>query len=616
MQTPRRCCRRQVCQTAVSVACGALLLLTPTHPSVAQEASGDPIRRVRQPIKGQYIVRLHETADADAVGIETTALYRGRLRHVFRHAVQGFAAQMSDAAARTLARDPRVTLIEEDGLVTPTAVQIDPPSWGLDRIDQRALPLDAQYAYATPAAAVNVYVIDSGIRITHAEFEGRAFIAADFVDDDGDGDPDDIANDDGEPATPDGADCLGHGTLMAGTIAGGTVGVAKNALVWAVRVFGCDGAGTWSAVIAAVDMLTAEARRPAVVNMSLAGSPSAVADAAIQRSIAAGITYVTAAGNGDEDAATLSPSRLLEPLVAGSTGLDDRRSLFSNWGPTVDLFAPGEAIVTAAVESDTDLATMAGTSAAAAHVTGVAAMYLGANPSATPAIVHTALVTAATTGLVMDPGSGSPNRLLYSAFLLTTPKLTVTSPNDRVNWGRGSRQLIRWTHNLPEDSMVRVLVSRDGGKTFATVADRVKSASPTTGRLPWVVSGPNTEHALVRVESSDALAFDESDSTFVVADPYIRVSTPNGGETWTTGRRVRVRWDDNLGPTDDVTISLSKNGGNTYHWMLIPRTPADGVQSVTVRPPWSTRRARVRISWVSRRGVGDISDETFTILRR
>jgi len=605
--------RRRTDRTAMSMTLAALLLLFHTDAPVAQNAARDPVRRARKPIAGQYLVRLQNDADPEAVAREVTAAYRGRLRHVYRHAVQGFTVQISDAAARALARDPRVALVEEDGVVTPAAVQVDPPSWGLDRVDQRVLPLDRQYAFPTPAAAVHVYVIDSGIRITHVEFEGRAFLAGDFVDDDGDGDPADVGNDDPDPAIPDGADCLGHGTHMAGTIGGGTVGVAKSAILWGLRVIGCDGTGTWSSVVAAVDMVTAEALRPAVVNVSLIGSPSAVVDAAIQRSIASGISYVVAAGNQDDDAANYSPAHLGAPLVVGSTGLDDRRSLFSNWGSVVDLSAPGEAIVSAGIDSDTELLATSGTSAAAAHTSGVVALYLGAHPAALPLQVHGAIVVAATTGVIVDPGPGSPNRLLYSGFLSSAPTITVTFPNEAVNWGRGSRQPITWAHNLPLDSFVRVLVSRDGGRTYETIAERVRHASETSGGLSWIVSGPNTRSALVRVESLDHLAFDTSDSTFVIADPYIRVTAPNGGETWTRDRPVQVRWDDNLGPTDQVSIALSKNDGKSYQWMLAPRTTADGVHRLSVEAGWSTHRARLRVSWLLHSEVADASDATFVI---
>ena len=610
MRTPQLTFRFAM-RALVAAACAVLVILSALAAPLAQETPRDPIRRARLPVKGQYLVKLHADIDADAVAVESAARYRGRLRHTYRRAVQGFAVQMSEAAARSLARDPRVAVVEEDGVVTPSAVQVDPPSWGLDRIDQRTLPLDARYTYPPAAAAVNVYVIDSGLRVSHVEFEGRAFIGGDFVDDDNDGDPEDVANDDGEPALPDGADCLGHGTHMAGTIGGRTAGVAKSALLWGVRVFGCDGSGTWAGVIAAVEMITAEARRPAVVNMSLSGGPSIVADDAIRESIASGITYVIAAGNAGDDAGNYSPSRLAQALVVGSTAIDDGRSLFSNWGATVDVFAPGEAIVSAAIETDVDLAIASGTSAAAAHAAGVAAIYLGARPGDDPRAVHAAIAAGATSGIVRDAGPG-PNRLLY-AGILATPVLTVTSPNHAVNWGRGSHQTISWTHNGEPGDLVRVLLSRDGGRSYVRIADGRRSTAGGSGSLRWQVTGPDTSAAMVRVEFADGAAADESDTTFVIAAAYIRLKSPNGGEVLHARTPIHVRWDDNLGPTDQVSVALSKNDGVTYRWVLVPRTNADGVEPLLLNPAHSTGRGRLRVIWLDNPRVADASDSTFRI---
>jgi Subtilase family/Peptidase inhibitor I9 len=602
-------------RTSIVLLCGAVLMLAGSISSQAQKPPADPVRRTSRPVRGQYLVRLNDNTDADAVALQTVGAFRGRLRHVFRHALQGFAVQLTDAAARTLARDPRVLLVEEDSFVSPAAVQMDPPSWGLDRIDQRMRPLDGKYSYPTPATATNVYVIDSGIRVTHVEFEARAFIAGDFVDDDGDGDAADIGNDDDDPYTPDGHDCVGHGTHMGATIGGLTTGIAKNALIWGLRVIGCNGFGTWSAVIAAIDMVTAEARRPAIVNVSLSGSPNAVADAAIERSIASGLTYVVAAGNEGDDAGNYSPSRVPSAVVVASTGFSDGRSFFSNWGPAVDLFAPGEDIVSAGIESDTHLVSASGTSAAAAHVTGVAALYLASHPSASALVVRSAIANAATPGLVAD-ANGSPNRLLYSGFVLRSPALTVTYPNRHVNWGTGSRQPITWTHELPVNSSVRVLLSRDDGRTFVPIAERVLVSSPAAGGITWLVTGPNTTAARIRVEAADGSASDESDAAFVIGDPFIRLMSPNGGDLWLGNTRAAVRWRHNLGPLDVVSITLSKNGGITYHWPLVPRTVADGVELLTIEPSWSTRHARLRIAWQQHSDVVDVSDGTFVIRPR
>ena len=248
-----------------------IVLGTLLQAGASAQGQGPGIRRVPNPIPGQYIVILAAADDSQAMGLATQQLYNGRLRHVYKEAVNGFAIRLTDAAASALARDPRVRFVEEDTLAQASDVQSAPP-WGLDRIDQRSLPLNAQYNFPTAATPVHVHVIDTGIRATHVDFGGRANVAGDFIDDDGDNDPADIGNDDGNPGSPDGSDCHGHGTHVSGTIAGNTYGVAKNALVHSYRVLACDGNGPTSGVIAAINAVVADGRRPAVINLSL-GNP-------------------------------------------------------------------------------------------------------------------------------------------------------------------------------------------------------------------------------------------------------------------------------------------------------------------------------------------------------
>jgi subtilisin family serine protease/regulation of enolase protein 1 (concanavalin A-like superfamily) len=360
----------------------------------AQQRAG--IQQVDHPLIGRYIVVLRDADDALAVGTATANLSGGRLRHVYDTAINGFAADLSEGAARALAADPRVEYVEQDGALTLAAAAQGVRSWGLDRINQRTL--DATSQVSRDGTGVNVHVVDTGIRVSHAEFGGRAFIAGDYVEDDGDG-----------------ADCHGHGTHVAGTIGGATHGVAKNATLWAHRVLDCTGAGATSALIAAVDAITRDSmRRPAVVSIGLVAPASRALDAAIRRSIASGLTYVVAAGNGNADAAGLSPARIADAITVGASTARDRRAGFSNFGAVVDLFAPGQAIVSAAIAHDTASTTMSGTSVAAAHVAGVAALHLGDRPAARPADVQAALLSAATAGVLTDLGAGSPNRLLSS----------------------------------------------------------------------------------------------------------------------------------------------------------------------------------------------------------
>ena len=311
-----------------------------------QRAADDRIRRARQPIPNQYIVVLNAGEDAGEVGREAATVHGGRPMRTYGRAMNGFAMQLTPEAAGRLAEDPRVRFVEEDRLMSIAQTQTNPPG-GLDRIDQRILPLDGAYAYAELATFVRVHVIDTGLRVSHEEFGGRAFLAGDYVDDDGDGDPSDVGNDDAEPATPDGADCHGHGTHVAGTIGGTTYGVAKHVRLYAHRVLNCSGSGSVSGAIAAIDAITADGYRPALVNMSLGGEPSEALDAAVRGAIAQGLTFVVAAGNSLSDASNFSPARVADAVTVGATDTNDVRAWFSNYGPSLDLFAPGVGVLSA-----------------------------------------------------------------------------------------------------------------------------------------------------------------------------------------------------------------------------------------------------------------------------
>ncbi|MFE7546846.1 S8 family peptidase [Streptomyces gardneri] len=324
-------------------------------------------------------------------------------KHVYRSALKGFSTTMSQARAARLAADPRVAYVEQDATVRVADTQTG-ATWGLDRIDQRDLPLSTTYTYDTTASNVTAYIIDTGIRTSHGEFGGRASVGTDTV---GGG--------------QNGQDCQGHGTHVAGTVGGAKYGVAKGVKLVAVRVLDCNGSGTTAGVIAGVDWVTANAVKPAVANMSLGGGANASLDDAVRRSIASGVTYALAAGNGNflglpAKACNYSPARVAEAITVGATDSADKRASFSNYGTCVDLFAPGVSVTSAWKDSDTATNTISGTSMAAPHTAGVAALYLAAHPAATPAQVGTALVNNATSGKVQDPKSGSPNKLLHSRF--------------------------------------------------------------------------------------------------------------------------------------------------------------------------------------------------------
>ena len=355
-------------------------------------------------IPGRYVVTLTDGSTA----LSAQSLGGGE---VIERSGPTFAVSMTAVQARRLAADPAVRFVEQDRITHVTATQRN-PGWGLDRIDQRSVTPSKTYRPTDDGDSVHAYVIDTGIRITHAEFGGRAAYGYDFVDGD---------------ATA--SDCNGHGTHVAGTIGGTHYGVAKKVKLVAVRVLDCAGEGDIFDVIAGVNWVTSHAVRPAVANMSMGGGYSASLEAAIQKSIGAGITYVVAAGNDDTNAADESPAGLASAITVGATDAGDRRASFSNYGSVLDLFAPGVNIRSSIAASNTATALYSGTSMAAPHVAGAAALVLDANPGYSPARVRDYLVAKATTGKVTDP-HGSPNRLLYvpeppKAPVIATARVTA-----------------------------------------------------------------------------------------------------------------------------------------------------------------------------------------------
>ncbi|WP_447006908.1 S8 family peptidase [Saccharothrix isguenensis] len=333
-------------------------------------------------VPGGYIVKLKDSVVAGSVEAgRVEARFGGRVTRSFA-SFGGFAATLTGEQARRLAADPAVEYVEQDQVVHANgigalATQTGAP-WGLDRIDQRGLPLSTTYSYTSVGTGITAYVIDTGIRVTHHEFGGRAVHGYDAVDNDF------VSQDDN-----------GHGTHVAGLIAGRTYGVAKNARVAGVRVLNGAGSGTTSGVIAGVDWVTRNAARPAVANFSLGGAASVALDDAVRRMIASGITASVTAGSSGS-VATTSPARVTQAITSGGTNQSDARAPFSNHGTGVDLYALAANIVSAWHTGDTAVVTLSGTSMATAFVTGVAARYLQSTPSATPAEVHAEIVREAT----------------------------------------------------------------------------------------------------------------------------------------------------------------------------------------------------------------------------
>jgi aqualysin 1 len=350
-------------------------------------------------IPGQYIVVLKETAGARGIAqgmAQQVEAEGGRLLYTYEDALVGFAAQLSNEAVEALRRNPNVDYVEVDQVVSLEATQLNPP-WGLDRIDQRDRPLNQRYYYSRTGSGVRVYIIDTGIRYSHNDFGGRAFSGYDAF-------------------GGNGSDCNGHGTHVAGTVGGSTYGVAKSVRLHSVRVLNCNGSGTISGIVAGVNWVTNNRIRPAVANMSLGGGASTSLDNAVNNSINAGVTYVVAAGNSNANACNYSPARVSAAITVGSTTSSDARSSFSNFGTCVNIFAPGTSITSAWHTSNSATNTISGTSMAAPHVAGVAALYLQGSPSAAPSTVRSTIYNNATTGRLSGIGSGSPNRLLFQWY--------------------------------------------------------------------------------------------------------------------------------------------------------------------------------------------------------
>ncbi|GAA4687475.1 hypothetical protein GCM10023347_48870 [Streptomyces chumphonensis] len=388
---------------AVSAAVLAVFALAPGD-AVAVEP--DPLGTIRNAAGGgpvvqdEYIVVMKDRGKEPAAKVRNRAKdlakeHGGALDRTYTSALEGFSVKASEKEARKLAADPAVAYVEPNRVERGDGTQVD-PVWGLDRVDQRALPLNSTYDYTSTASNVTAYVVDSGVRVQHSEFSGRARYGYNFVDD-----------------NTTAADCHGHGTHVAGTLGSNTYGVAKRVRIVAVKVLNCDNLGTTANVLAGYDWVARNAVKPAVANVSIGGSASDAKDAAIRKMVDAGITVAVSAGNSDKDACTQSPAREPSVITVAATTSADARASWSNHGSCVDVFAPGSSIVSTGHTSDTAWTTRSGTSMAAPHVTGAAAIYLSTHTSAAPAEVAAAVLDASTNGVLADV-QGSPNKLVYS----------------------------------------------------------------------------------------------------------------------------------------------------------------------------------------------------------
>ena len=433
----------------------AASFLTSTHAAELHTA--------KQPIEGRYIVVLKDDVatlggqgdslvDTSVASVASTMsrAHGADLKHSFSHVLPAFVVEAGPKSVARLLEDDRVAYVEEDGVVSINATQNN-ATWGLDRVDQRDLPLDGSYTYDTTASNLHTYIVDTGVLSSHNEFSGR------------------MGN--GFSAINDGRgseDCNGHGTHVAGTVAGSTYGVAKGATVHGVRVLGCDGSGSNAGVIEGMDWVAANAQFPAVANMSLGGGASTATDNAVSNMRNAGVTVVVAAGNESQDACNSSPARSADAITVGSTTNSDSRSSFSNFGNCVDIFAPGSDITSAWYNSNTATRTISGTSMASPHVAGIAALYLADNAGASPAQVENAIYSNGSSGKLSSIGTGSPNLLAYSLF---------GGGGDDGGGDDGAAEL---SNGTPEDN----LSGSEGSESFFTL-----DVSSGASNLEFAMSG-------------------------------------------------------------------------------------------------------------------------------
>jgi subtilisin family serine protease len=390
-------------------------LAAPTAPPTAAPSVGPRLARAAAPevVPGQYLVTFRDGVADGAAKAESKAAEKiargkkGKLKHTYSAVMHGFAAELDSTDVDALRADPDIALVEPDPVMRIAGSQSG-ATWGLDRIDQAALPLNGSYVYGNDGAGVTVYILDTGINTGHVDFGGRAVGGLDAV-----------------SSGSGAADCNGHGTHVAGTVGSSTWGVAKAARLVAVRVLDCGGSGSGSSLLAGMDYVVRQKQgspaTPMVVNMSISGSASGTFDTAVQNMINAGVTAVVAAGNAASDACGVSPARLSSAITVGASDASDNAAPFSNYGGCVDLTAPGVNITSTYIGGSTALAGMSGTSMATPHVAGAAALYLAANRSAAPAQVASALVGNSTTGRLASLIGGTPDRLLSIAFLAGAP---------------------------------------------------------------------------------------------------------------------------------------------------------------------------------------------------
>jgi subtilisin family serine protease len=520
-----------------------------TTSTIAALQSPDDLE-VGDAIPDEYIVTLRDGVGAMAFAA-AQADGGADILGIVTSAINGFGARLDKSQLALLANDPNVKYIEENTVVGITGDQANPPSWGLDRIDQRSRTLNQNYSYNYTGAGVNVYIIDTGVRSDHRDFGGRVVAGSTQVSD-------------GRGTE----DCNGHGTHVAGTVAGQTYGVAKAARIVPIRVLSCTGRGSMFNVITGVNWMIENhlAGVPAVANLSLGGSRNASVNQAVANAVRDGITVVVAAGNSNRDASTFSPASEPLAITVGATMSTDGRASYSNFGPLLDIFAPGSAITSAFHRSSSDIRSLSGTSMAAPHVAGAAALMLEENPSRTPAQVMEELAAYATPDLVTNPGVGSVNRLLYThaRWMPPTPE-APSAPQSLVAVGGVGQATLTWIAptQTGSGSITDYLIefSSTNGATWTTFADGVTTA--TTATVSGLTNGISYSFRVSAVNASGNSPASE------VARAVVGVPTAPTGLVATAGAaQVALRW---TAPTanggsaiTDYIVEFSADGGSVW----------------------------------------------------
>jgi serine protease len=542
-------------------------------------------------IANRYIVVFKNSAMMSARGEQQTSAmvargvgmrFGAKVERTFNHVLNGAVITTDVENAKRMADDPEVAYVEADQIMRINATQTG-ATWGLDRLDQTNLPLNQSFTYPS-SSGVHAYILDTGIRATHNDFSGR------------------MGN--GHTSINDGQgtnDCQGHGTHVAGTVGGTTWGVAKNVTLHAVRVLGCDGSGTNSGVIAGMDWVAANAIKPAVANMSLGGGASQASDDAIARMTNAGVITVVAAGNDSSNACNYSPARAPSAITVGSTTSSDAMSSFSNYGSCVDIYGPGSSITSASHTSNTGSTSMSGTSMASPHVAGVAALYLAANPNATPSQVTTALVNNSLTGKITGIPSGV-NKFVNIQFLngdvVTPPTGGVLTKDVAKSFSAATGQSAAYTFVVPAGS-TNLTFKMTGGTGDGDLYTKLGSAPTTTDFLAKSDGATNTETITIATPTAGTYHLlaraDAAVSGASIVASYQTGTTPPSGTLLVSGTAQSVALATNASklyyitvPAGKTSLTFTLSGGTGDGDLYARMTTAPTTTSFTRKSDGST----------------------------